>query len=173
MNENAKKFLKEWVIPFGIEILVVLFLVKFVFFFVIVPTGSMIPTIEEKSFLFATRIHNPQKNLQRGDIVVFDSDEMDKILVKRLIGLPGEHIVLDENGKLFVNNELVEEPYVRRVAKISGDFTVPEGYYLFLGDNRRGSYDARYWEQPYIPEENIRGKAIFTIFPFSKFGKLN
>lgn len=171
MNVKLGKFFKEWLIPFAIELVVVLLLVKYVFFFVIVPTGSMIPTILEHSFLFATRVHNPEK-LERGDIVVFNSDELDKTLVKRLIGLPGETIVIDEEGQLTVGGVPLEESYVKNSSPASGEFQVPEGCYFFLGDNRRGSYDARGWENPYIPENKIEGKAQFTIWPVSKFGML-
>lgn len=169
--DKFKKILKDWVIPFVLEILVVLLLVKFVFFFVIVPTGSMIPTIEEHSFLFATRVHKPEK-LHHGDIVVFQSDELGKTLVKRLIGLPGETVVVDEEGKLTVNGQAVAEPYVQNSSNLSGQFQVPEGCYFFLGDNRSGSFDARSWEQPYITKDKIEGKAIFTLWPLDNFGGL-
>ena len=96
-KERLRRFTKEWLIPFGTEILALLLIIKFLFFFVIVPSGSMIPTIEKPSVLFATRVHNPEK-LQRGDIVVFESDELNLTLVKRLVGLPGDHVVLDEDG---------------------------------------------------------------------------
>jgi len=51
-------------------------------------------------------------------------------------------------------------------------FQIPEGMYLFLGDNRAGSSDARGWRHPYVPAEDITGKAVFTIFPFKNFGIL-
>ncbi|MEG0541302.1 MAG: signal peptidase I [Angelakisella sp.] len=172
MNVQVRKFFKEWVIPFAIEIAVVLLLVKYVFFFVIVPTGSMIPTILERSFLFATRVHNPEESLVRGDIVVFKSDELGITLVKRLIGLPGEKVTIDETGQVFINGQMIEESYVKNQAKISGEFEVPEDCYFFLGDNRRGSFDARGWENPYISEDKIEGKAVFTIWPVSQFGVL-
>ena len=79
--EKLKKFCKEWIIPFAIEIVVILLIVKFVCFFVIVPTGSMVPTIAERSILFATRVYNPEKNVERGDILVFRSDELDMTMV--------------------------------------------------------------------------------------------
>lgn len=172
MSVSVKKVLKDWVIPFGLELLVILFLVKFVFFFVIVPTGSMIPTIDEHSYLFATRVHNPEKNLKRGDIVVFDSDEMGKTLVKRLIGLPGEQIVIDNAGTVFVNGQQLEEPYVKNQSQQPGEFLVPEGCYFFVGDNRASSFDGRFWQEPYINEDKITGKAVFTIWPFENFGLL-
>lgn len=173
--EQAKKILKEWVIPFGIEILVLLFIIKFLFFFVIVPTGSMIPTIDKASVLFALRVHDPEK-LERGDIVVFESDELELTLVKRLVGLPGDHVVITEDGDMILNGEPVEEDYVfykDSDPDHAGDFQVPEGCYLFMGDNRSGSNDARLWEEPYIPGEKITGKAVFTIWPVGNFGPLH
>jgi len=171
-EERLKKLWKGWILPFGVEILVLLFVIKFLFFFVIVPTGSMIPTIDKASILFATRVRDPEKQLERGDIVVFDSDELGLTLVKRLVGLPGDTVVLDKYGKMTLNGEPVEEPYVFYRSGLSAEFQVPEGCYLFLGDNRSGSNDARMWEQPYIPGEKICGKAQFTIWPVANFGGL-
>lgn len=170
-RKRLRKFVREWVVPFGLEILVLLFVIRFLFFFVIVPSGSMLPTIDKASVLFATRVHQPE-NLQRGDIVVFDSDELGITLVKRLVGLPGDHVVLDENGRMTLNGEPVEEPYVFHKDSRTADFTVPEGHYLFLGDNRSGSNDARMWSQPYIPGEKISGHARFTLWPVENFGVL-
>ena len=170
-EDPVKKFIRGWVIPFGVEILVLLFVIKVLFFFVVVPSGSMIPTIDEASILFATRVHDPAA-LERGDIVVFQSDELGITLVKRLIGLPGDTVILDNKGKLSINGEPVEEPYVFYKAAVSGKFQVPEGHYLFFGDNRSGSNDARMWKQPYISGDKIQGKAQFTIWPVANFGGL-
>lgn len=171
--ETFKKFMKEWVIPFGIEILIIMLIIKFVCFFAVVPTGSMIPTVDEGSWLFATRLYNPEKNVKRGDIVVFRSDEMNLILLKRCIGLPGETIELDEEGKLYVDGVYTEEPYVVNEQARSASFTVPEDCYLFFGDNRSGSTDARDWQQPYISSDKLMGKAHFTLWPLQNFGPLH
>ncbi|RPF43162.1 signal peptidase I [Hydrogenoanaerobacterium saccharovorans] len=170
--DTFKRVLKEWVIPFALEILVIVLIVKFICFFAVVPTGSMIPTVDEHSWLFATRMYNPEKNVKRGDILVFRSDEMDQTLLKRCIGLPGEEITLDEEGKLYINGEYYEEPYVVNKLAEPAKFRIPQGHYLFLGDNRSGSLDARYWDEPYISADKIMGKARFTIWPFKNFGPL-
>lgn len=167
-----KKIMKEWVIPFGLEILVVILIVKFVCFFAFVPTGSMLPTVEEHSWLFATRLYQPEKNVQRGDILVFRSDELDETLLKRCIGLPGDHVELAK-GELYINGEPYDEPYViYDNTEISMSFDVPQGCFLFLGDNRAASYDARFWVEPYIPGDQIIGKARFAIWPLNRFGAL-
>jgi len=169
--DTVKKFFKEWILPFGLEILVLLFLLKYVFTFVVVPTGSMIPTIDEKSILFTTRIHNVEK-VQRGDILVFESEELHETLIKRLIGLPGETVVVDDEGKVTVDGVPLDEPYVVYPSDRSGEFHVPEGCYLFFGDNRKGSNDARRWDDPYIPGDKIIAKARFTLWPLPNFGVL-
>lgn len=171
MKHNLQKLLKEWVIPFGLLAVVLWLIYTYVFFIALVPTGSMIPTILEHSALVATCVHNPE-NLERGDIVVFRSDELNELMVKRLIGLPGETVVIDEEGQLTIDGVPLEESYVKNSSNHSGEFQVPEDCYFFLGDNRRGSFDARGWEQPYITGDKIKGKAQFTLWPVSKFGVL-
>ncbi|MDD2955669.1 MAG: signal peptidase I [Oscillospiraceae bacterium] len=170
--ETAKKIFKEWILPFGLEIIVLLVLLKFVFTFTVIPSGSMIPTIDEKSILFTTYIHNVEK-LQRGDIVVFESEELDETLIKRLIGLPGETVIVDGEGRVTIDGVPLEEPYVVYPSDRSGEFHIPEGCYLFFGDNRRSSRDARMWDDPYIPADKIIAKAQFTLWPFQNFGMLN
>lgn len=165
------RLLKGWILPFGIEIIVIVLLIKFVFFFSYVPTGSMIPTIAEKSWLFALRTHNVSETVKRGDILVFDSEETGHTLIKRLIGLPGELVEI-KDGAVYIDGELLEEDYVVYVSLENMTFQVPEGEYLFLGDNRMNSRDARAWNDPYIPAEAITGKAVFTLFPFKNFGPL-
>ena len=166
-----KRLWKEWILPFGAEIIVLWLLVRFVFFLPIIPTGSMEPTIREHSLLFAWRV-NDVETLERGDIVVFDSEEIGKNLIKRLIGLPGDTVVIGEDGSLTINGEAYPEDYVVNQMALPGEYHVPEGCYLFFGDNRANSLDARYWNNSYIPAENISGRAVFTLFPFSNFGKL-
>ena len=169
-----KRLYKEWILPFGLEILALFLIVKFVFFVPIVPTGSMEPTIAEHSALFALRVHDLEK-LERGDIIVFTAETPElagTTLIKRLIGLPGDHVEIDENGTVTINGEVQQESYVVYQYAIPSEFDVPEGYYLFMGDNRANSMDSRYWQNPYVSGESIQGRAIFTLFPFSNFGKL-
>lgn len=169
---NSQKIWKEWILPIGVEILVIFLFIKFVAFAVYVPTGSMLPTIQVPSLLVATRVYSPENSVERGDIIAFNSEELEKVLIKRCIGLPGDKIELDD-GKLYVNGEYTEEPYVVNTYEEDGSWTVPEGCYFFLGDNRSGSYDAREWEDPYIEAEEIIGEARFTLYPFTNFGLLH
>lgn len=168
--ERGRSLLREWVLPLGLELIAVLLIVKFICFFAVVPSGSMLPAIAERSVLFSTRIHNPVESVQRGDVVVFRADELDMTLIKRCVGLPGDSVLVNEEGKLFVNGEYYPEPYVVYPEAGAGEFLVPEGCFLFFGDNRAASTDARYWENPYIAEDKLMGTARFTLWPLSNFG---
>ena len=125
-----KRFYKEWILPFGLEILALFLIVKFVLFVPIVATGSMEPTIAEHSALIALRVHHLEK-LQRGDIVVFTAQTPElegTTLIKRLIGLPGDHVEIDESGAVTINGEVQPEDYVVYQYAIPGEYDVPEGY---------------------------------------------
>ena len=103
---------------------------KFVLFVPIVPSGSMEPTIAEHSALIALRVHHLEK-LQRGDIVVFTAQTPElegTTLIKRLIGLPGDHVEIDESGAVTINGEVQPEDYVVYQYAIPGEYDVPEGY---------------------------------------------
>lgn len=167
-EEKKGNFFTEWVIPIAIALVLALLIKQFLIFKVYIPSGSMIPTLNEGDQLFVTRVYNLD-NLKRGDILVFDSDELNDVLIKRLIGLPGDKIKI-VSGTVYVNGEELEEDYVKNPDHISGEFEVPEGKYFFLGDNRAISYDARRWENPYIDGGDIRAKAQIRVYPFSDFG---
>ncbi len=166
-----KYFIKEWVVPALIALVIVLLLNTFVFQLVTVPTGSMISTIMPGDKLYVNKIFDIEK-VKRGDILVFKSEELDKYLVKRLIGLPGETVEIMENGDVYVNGTKINEPYAVQSMCAEQTFNIPEDSYFFLGDNRPFSKDARAWENPYINKKDISGEAVFRFFPFNRIGKL-
>ena len=166
-----KNFINEWVVPAVIAIVIVLFLNKFVFILVTVPTGSMETTIMPGDRLYVNKLFDIE-DAKRGDILVFRSDELNEKLVKRLIGLPEETVEINEDGQVFINGEKLNEPYAKQAKGEGRTFTVPQGSYFFLGDNRPISVDARYWTNPYIPVDKIIGKATFRFFPLNRIGKL-
>ncbi|UZT05617.1 MULTISPECIES: signal peptidase I [Clostridium] len=165
-----KKILKDWIMPILLAIMIAIVINKVLFFNVYVPTPSMVPTINTDDKLLVTRIHNTDK-IERGDIIVFNSDELKKRLIKRVIGLPGDHIVIHD-GIININGSDIKEDYVKNNEKYDGEFFVPNEKYFFLGDNRAHSDDARLWSNPYIDKEDIEGKAIFRFYPFNNFGLL-
>lgn len=169
-NLNIKKLIYDWIIPIVSAVVIAILINKFFIFKIFIPSGSMIPTINVDDRLFVSRIYN-YNNLDRGDIIVFYSNEFQESMIKRLIGLPGD-IVEIKNGVVYVNKEELIEDYVIEKDDYSGYFEVPEGKYFFLGDNRANSKDSRYWENPYISEKDIEGKAQFRVYPFKDFGKV-
>lgn len=167
-----KYFIKEWVVPIVIALVIVLLLNKFVFILVTVPTGSMETTIMPGDRLYVNELFNIEK-AERGDILVFKSKEIDdKRLVKRLIGMPGDTVEIKEDGSVYVNGEKLNEPYAAKSVSEEKTFSVPEDCYFFMGDNRPISFDARFWKNPYINKEYIIGEAVFRFFPFDRIGKI-
>ena len=168
MSQEIKKsnFFSDWVVPIVIAVILAILINRFLIFKVKIPSESMVPTLNVGDRLFVTRVYNPEK-LKRGDIIVFHSEEKNEDMIKRLIGLPGDQI-----GIVTVNGETLQENYIGTSDNYNGEFTVPEGKYFFLGDNRYWSLDSRYWEDPYIDGSEIKGKAQIKVYPWKDFGKV-
>lgn len=172
---NWKQEFKSILSTIVITVVVVFLLKSYVIINATVPTGSMENTILPGDNLLGLRVAYLLEEPERGDVIFFyfPDDESQKY-VKRIIGLPGEKVVI-EDAKIYINDSEVplEETYLKE-EWIMGigpyEFQVPEGCYFVLGDNRNGSADARYWRNPYVSKEKIIGKAIFTYYPFDRWG---
>lgn len=162
------KIIKEWIPSIIIAIIISLVIKTYAVEAVVVPTSSMYPTININDHILIEKLTKPTK-LEQGDIVVFDPPvESDVPYLKRLIGVGGDIIEI-KNGSLYRNAICIDEPYVREpINYVFGPIVVPEGTYFFLGDNRNNSYDAHLWEESFVDEENIIGKAIIRYYPLSK-----
>ncbi len=170
-SSSLNYFVKEWLVPIFAALTLFWLINTFVVFRIEVPTGSMIPTINVDDKIFIAKAHN-KDNFERGDILVFKSiEENGDLLIKRLIGLPGDHIEL-VGGDLYINGNYMEEPYVKNTLDYTGTFDVPLDHLFFLGDNRATSKDARYWDQPYIHKDQVMGKGGLRIYPFNNIGFL-
>ena len=145
-------------------IIIVLFLFTFVIHVGIIPSESMEPTLKKNSLAVCTRVN--KKNIKRGNIIIFKKSSAGKkaILIKRVIGIPGDRIEFKENN-LYRNGREITESYVKKGYKYKdGAYKVPEGKLFVLGDNRNHSYDSRYWKDgAYLPMKNVKGKLLLPI----------
>lgn len=132
---------------------------------------SMSPTLIEGEIVVTVK----NSDFKPGDVVAFYYNN--KILVKRVIGNPGDWIEVDEEGRVRVNQILLEEPYVQEYAlgecDIEMPYQVPDGRIFVMGDNRATSVDSRSTTVGCISEEEIVGKIVFVVWPMEQFGLLN
>lgn len=153
---------------FIIKSIIVAALIVSVVGFAYVPSSSMEPTMKEGDLFFVVKI--PGK-LEYGDICVFKSEEYDAIFTKRLIAKGGDHVRI-ENGKVYVNDKPLDEPYLLEtmIPLAKKEYDVPDGHLFFLGDNRNHSNDSRYWDNPYIEENAVFAKMEFRVWPLNRIG---
>ncbi len=145
-------------------------------FYVTVNSNSMFPTIQQGDKVIVSKMNKKQK-ITRNDIIVFYSKELGRMLVKRVIGLPGDVINIDEDFNLLVNgNEIIKNSNVNLHDEYNyGDIqydsriVVPNESYFVVGDNFNNSFDSRFWKNKFISRDFIIGKAILLISPPKRF----
>ena len=192
VNEQAKKQKTklretlEFLLPIIIALIVAMLLKTFVFANAVVPTGSMLNTIQEGDRIIASRIEYNFNDPERYDIIIFKApDEVAKgndkeYYVKRIIGLPGETITI-VNGVVYAadasgKTTQLKDDFITACNPTGnfGPYTVPENSYFVMGDNRESSIDSRYWVTTnYVDRDLIIGKVKFRYYPFNTFGKLD
>ena len=132
--------------------------------------SSMTPTLVNGNIVAAVR----NGTYQRGDIIAFYYNN--KILVKRVVGMPGEWVDIDENGTVTIVGEPLEEPYLTEKAlgecDIELPYQVPEGRYFVMGDHRSVSSDSRSSQVGCVSEEQIVGKLLFRLWPLDEIGPI-
>ncbi len=166
----------EWAKTIIISLVIALLITTFIKP-TIVKNYSMSPTLEENDFLIINRFLYRRGVPHRGDIVVFRSNlrtEMgkQKLLIKRLIAIPGDKIVITE-GDIYINDNKLEENYVADgYTNGEVDLTVPENEIFVMGDNRGNSLDSRDGILGLVDFNTVIGKAFVRIFPFSRIGLL-
>ena len=109
-------FFREWIIPIIAAIGIAFLINKFLVYNVYIPSESMVPTLNIGDKLMVTRVYDTNK-IKRGDIIVFFSEELNEILIKRAIGLPGDHIKIHD-GIVNINGEDIKEDYVKNNEKL-------------------------------------------------------
>ena len=153
-----------------VETVIIALVAFLIFSFVLcpgrIPSSSMEPTLRIGDIVLANGLAYIASDPQRGDIVIFKHDELGKkILIKRVIGMPGDSLMFVE-GDLYLNGELLQEDYLPDGVKTDSfkDFDeIPEDCYFVMGDNRTESYDSRGWREPYVCKDDILGKMLINI----------
>lgn len=161
---QSKNMVKECISFFAPLLITYVLLTKVIFISVIL-SGSMEPTLKVGNTAFFNRLAYINSEPQRGDVIVFYSEEYGECFGKRIIGVPGDHISF-KDGRVLINSEYLDESaYLESDVRTDGyrEFNVPAGYYIVMGDNREYSYDSRHWKKPYISKESIKGKYIWQI----------
>lgn len=164
--ETFKKIVKEYG-GYVLVIIIILLIKNFLVSPILVSGDSMDSTLLDGDMMLLNKLVYRTSDIERFDIVVVDHG--DSFIIKRVIGLPGDKVKCI-NNTLYINDKIYVEEYLDE-GTITTDFEIeeiPKGYYFVLGDNREVSLDSR--RIGLIKEENIEGKATFTIFPFNRWG---
>ena len=136
---------------------------------------SMETTLQDGDNLIVDKISYRFHDPERYDIIIFPYKyEEDTYYIKRIIGLPGEHVRIDDSGNIYINGKVLKESYGREVIQDPGiardEITLGEGEYFVLGDNRNNSSDSRDPSVGIIQKKDIIGRAWLQIYPFDEFG---
>lgn len=138
----------------------------------IVSGASMDPTFKDKQYLIVDELSYHLGDPLRGDVVIFKYPKNPKqYFIKRVIGLPGETVLVDGQGKVFIKNKegkillTLSEPYVAHTKDDSVERALEPGEYFMMGDNRAGSFDSRAWGP--VSRDLIVGKAFLRLFPIN------
>ncbi|MCR5025619.1 MAG: signal peptidase I [Lachnospiraceae bacterium] len=139
---------------------------------------SMVPTLQDQDSLLVDKLSYRFTEPKRFDIVIFPYHYgNNQYFIKRIIGLPGESVRIDEEGNIYINGELLEEDYGAEVILDPGraqtEVMLGDDEYFVMGDNRNHSMDSRDISVGNIAKKDILGKAFIRIYPFSTFGGIN
>ena len=177
--EESKPSLKKEILMNSIYILVVFIItfliVEFVAQRTVVIGNSMKPTLSDRDNLIVDKITYRFSDPKRFDVIVFPYQyEKDTFYIKRIIGLPGETVRIDETGRIYINGKELIENYGAEIINDPGlaidDVVLGDDEYFVLGDNRNHSSDSRNPAVGKIKREIIIGKAWLRIYPFKEFG---
>lgn len=170
-KEKSKKIIKE-LLPYIIVIVIVVLVRSFIITPAMVDGDSMLPNLQNNNVIILNKLDYKLNSIKRFDVVVVDYNG--EKLIKRVIGLPGEHIEYKDNN-LYVNGFVTAENFKHKSThdyklEMIGYLTIPGDKYFVVGDNRTDSTDSRVLGL--IDKENVLGSVSFRIFPINKIGKV-
>ena len=176
-NEEKQKKSKlreaiSFMTPIVVALIIAIFLKTCIFANIVIPTGSMLNTIQEGDRIIASRLAYINDEPQRYDIIIFKyPDDETQLFAKRIIALPGETIEV-KNGIVYItdkngNKSTARTDFITNCIPTGnfGPYTVPLGSYFVMGDNRNDSWDSRYWDNKTVKTGKIIGKVKFRYFP--------
>lgn len=165
---NFGRTLFLWCRDFTIAALAALLVTTTLVVNAIIPTGSMESTVHVGDRVFGNRLAYLFSDPERGDIIIFKfPDDESKLYIKRIVGMPGETVVIID-GAVYINGQEtpLDEPYLNEPPIGSyGPYQVPEDCYFVMGDNRNNSLDSRFWNNPYVTRTEIKGQAGLRYYP--------
>jgi signal peptidase I len=171
---NFHRELRVWARDLLLGICFIVVIIIFLYQPVKVEGTSMAPLISDQERIFINKLVYRFEAISRGDVVVFwYPNDRTKSFIKRVVGLPGETVEIRQ-GRVYVNEKLIEEPYILPAYLDSnsfGPFRVPQRQYFVMGDHRDSSNDSRMFGP--VPAEYIYGKAVFAYWPMDHFGTLS
>ena len=174
-EESILRELGGWIVYILLIIGLTYFIITFVGQRTRVSGSSMETTLQNGDNLIVDKISYRFHDPERYDIIIFPYKyEEDTYYIKRIIGLPGEHVRIDDSGNIYINGKVLKESYGREVIQDPGiardEITLGEGEYFVLGDNRNNSSDSRDPSVGIIQKKDIIGRAWLQIYPFDEFG---
>ncbi len=175
LNNTIVKEIISYITWFAAVILISFLLIRFVTQRTDVNGSSMVPTLEDGDQLMADKLSYRFHDPERFDIIIFPFKYKEKTyFIKRIIGLPGESVRIDEQGVIYINGEVLEENYgldpIYYAGRAAEEIHLADDEYFVLGDNRTVSEDSRYEEVGNIKRKDLIGRAFIRIWPLNKFG---
>ena len=175
---NVLKTILDYVIWILTVLILSFLLIHFVAQRTDVNGTSMVPTLEHGDQLICDKITYRFREPERFDIIIFPYRyAKNTYFIKRVIGLPGETVMIDPEGNIYIDGEILEENYgLERIVNPGlavEEITLADDEYFVLGDNRSVSEDSRYEDVGNIKREEIMGRALIRIYPFSRFGSID
>lgn len=160
-----------------VSVALVAFFLTFVGYRTVVDGESMEPTLRGKESVFVSKLHYRMTEPKRFDVVVFRKpEESERLLVKRIIGLPGDSIRIS-NGKVYLNNRLLvrddsKDGYTVPI-DMEEELTLDQTHYFVMGDNRNNSMDSRDERIGLVSRDRLIGKVLWCMYPFSRVRAIN
>lgn len=165
-QKNIKKELGEWTRSIILAIIIAVVIRMFFFETFLVDGTSMFPTLQHNERLVVNKAVYYFREPEQGEIIVFNYQPRPRRdFIKRVVAIEGETVEI-KDGSLFVNDEILEEPYIENnTMRDFGPVDIPEEHLFVLGDNRNNSMDSRDSEVGAVSFEQVRGKAMVVFWP--------